>query len=137
MNIFSRLYGKIIKHFLEQEFSQTETEEQAGFRAGRSTVNHTFCLRQLIEKKMAVNQPLHLLYVDFEKAYDSMQLKNLWKALEHYNISNSIIRAIKRLYENSFSKIKIGKQLSSKYIFRMLWKIGRRNVQRWDCRFSI
>jgi hypothetical protein len=35
------------------------------------------------------------------------------EALEHYNISNSIIRAIKRLYENSFSKIKIEKQLSS------------------------
>jgi hypothetical protein len=40
-------------------------------------------------------------------------LKNLWKALEHYHISNSIIRAIKILYENSFSKIKIGKQPSS------------------------
>jgi hypothetical protein len=40
-------------------------------------------------------------------------LKSLWKALEPYNISNSIIRAIKRLYENSFSKIKRGKQFSS------------------------
>jgi len=43
----------------------------------------------------------------------SVPLENLWKALEHYNIRNSIIKAIKRLYENSFSKIKIGKQLSS------------------------
>jgi len=51
--------------------------------------------------------------VDLDKAYDSVPLKNLWKALEHYNTSNSIIRAIKRLYENSFSKIKIGKQHSS------------------------
>ena len=93
---------------MEQEFSQIQTEEKAKFRAGRSTIDHIFCLRQLIEKKMAVNQPQHLLFVDSEKA-----LKNLWKALEHYNISNSIIRAIKRLYENSFSKIKIGKQLSS------------------------
>ena len=42
-----------------------------------------------------------------------MRLNNLWRALEHYNINYSIIRAIKRLYENSFSKIKIGKQLSS------------------------
>jgi hypothetical protein len=50
--------------------------------------------------------------VDLEKAYDSVPLKNLWRALEHYNIHNSIIRAIKRLYENS-SKIKIGKHLSS------------------------
>jgi hypothetical protein len=62
---------------------------------------------------MSVDQPLHLLFVDLEKVYDSVHLKNVWKALDHYNISNSIIRAIKRLYENSFSKIKIGKQLSS------------------------
>jgi len=59
LNIFSQLYGKIVKHFLEEEFSQIETEEQAGFRAGQSTFDHTFCLKQLIEKKMAVDQPLH------------------------------------------------------------------------------
>jgi hypothetical protein len=64
------------------------------------------------KKNMALEQPVHLLFVDLEKAYDSVPLKNLWKALEHYNISNSIIRAIKRLYENSFSRIKIGKLLS-------------------------
>jgi len=62
---------------------------------------------------MAVNQPINLLFVDLEKAYDNVPLENLWKALEHYNISNSIIRTIKKLYENSFSKIKIGKQHSS------------------------
>jgi len=50
LNIFSGLYGKIIKYFLEQEFFRIETEEQAGFRAGRSTVDHIFCLIQLIEK---------------------------------------------------------------------------------------
>jgi len=62
---------------------------------------------------MSVDQPLHLLFVDLERTYDSVPLKNLWKALKHYNIGNSIIMAIKRLYENPFSKIKIGKQLSS------------------------
>jgi hypothetical protein len=81
---------------LEQEFSQLETEEQTGFRAGRSTIDHLFCLKQLIEKKMSVDQPLHLLFVDLDKALECVPLKNLWKALEHYNISNSIIRAIKR-----------------------------------------
>ena len=98
---------------MEQEFSQIETEEQAGFRAVRSTIDHVFCLQQLIEKMMSVDQPLHLSFVDLEKAYNIVPMKNLWKALEHYNISNSIIRAIKRLYENSFSEIRIGKQLSS------------------------
>jgi len=83
---------------------------------GRSTVDHIFCLKQLIEKKMAVYQPLSLLFVDLEKAYDSVPLQNLRKASEHYNISNSIIRAIKRLYKNSFSKIKIGKNFLQDFI---------------------
>jgi hypothetical protein len=108
LNRFSRLYGKIRKHFLEYEVSQIETGEQVGFRAGRFTIDHIFCLKQLIEKKMAVDQPLHLLFVDLEKVYDSVPLQNLWKAFEHYNISNSIIREIQGLYENTFSKIKIG-----------------------------
>ena len=81
LNIFSPLYGKIINFFLEQEFSQLETEEQAGFRAGRSTIDHIFCSRQLIEKRMAVNQPLHLLLVDLEKAYDSVPLKKLVESI--------------------------------------------------------
>ena len=68
LNNFSRLYGKIIKCLLEQEFPHIETEEQVGFRAGRSTTDHVFCLEQLIEKKMSVNQPLHILFVDLEKA---------------------------------------------------------------------
>jgi hypothetical protein len=102
---------------------------------------------------MSVDQPLHLLFVDLEKVYDSVPLKNLCKALEHYNISNSIIRTIKRLNENSFSKIKIGKQLSSgfyvtkglrqgcslsptlfKICIQNVLKTGRRNVQGWDWR---
>ena len=37
---------------------------------------------------MAVDQPLHLLYVDLEEAYDSVPLQNLWKVLENYNIRN-------------------------------------------------
>jgi hypothetical protein len=31
---------------------------------------------------MAIDQLLHLLFVDLEKAYDSVSLQNLWKALE-------------------------------------------------------
>jgi hypothetical protein len=59
----------------------------------------------MIQKK-AVDQPLHLLFVDLEKACDSVPLKNLWKALDHYNISNSIIRAIKIFMKTLFPKLK-------------------------------
>jgi hypothetical protein len=103
---------------LDQEFIQIETEEQTGFRAGTSTIDHILFLKQLIEEKMAVDQPLHLLFVDLEISYGSVPLQRLWKVLERYNISSNIIRAIKRLYENSFSKIKIRKQPSSGFYIK-------------------
>jgi len=76
LNIFSQLHGKTIKHFLEQEFSQIETEEQAGFRLW-SIHNLPYILCKATDReKMAVDQPLHLLFVDLGKAYDSVPLKN-------------------------------------------------------------
>ena len=38
MNIFSRVYGKIIKYYLEESYKEKETEIQTGFRAGRSCI---------------------------------------------------------------------------------------------------
>ena len=83
MNIFSRLYERIKKYFLEQEFSQIEAEDQARFRDGRSTIDHVYCLKHLLEKMMCVDQQIHSLFVDSEKVYDSEPLKNLLKELEH------------------------------------------------------
>ena len=48
---------------MEQEISQIETEEQAGFRARRSTIYHVFSLKQLIEKEMSVDQTPHLFII--------------------------------------------------------------------------
>ena len=58
MKIFSRLYGKIIKYFLQQQFFQIDREEQAGFRASRCKIDHVFSLKHLIGKHMFFDQTL-------------------------------------------------------------------------------
>ena len=108
----SRIYGKIIKYFVGKEFNHFEIEEQAGFRPGISTMDHVFCLQQLIEKKKARGRPLHLLFLDLQKAYDSVPWKKLWQTLKSFNFNTVIISAIQNLYSDSISKIKIGKHLS-------------------------
>ena len=51
---FSRLFGRIVRDLIENEYSDKETEEQAGFRAGRSCNDNTFVIKQLIEKQLSV-----------------------------------------------------------------------------------
>ncbi|XP_030765487.1 uncharacterized protein LOC115889574 [Sitophilus oryzae] len=104
----SRVYGKLVKKRIEEEYRDMEAEEQAGFRAGRSTVDHLFTLTQIIEKKMARNQEIHLLYVDLKKAYDSVPQSKLWEALEKTNISITLIKAVQELYKNNTSQVKKG-----------------------------
>lgn len=108
----SRIYGKILKAKIENEYTDSEAEEQAGFRAGRSTVDHLFTITQVMEKKLGYNQELHLLFVDLKKAYDSIPLSKLWHALETSNINTELIKAVRSLYEDIKTKIKQGKNIS-------------------------
>lgn len=88
-----------------------EAEEQAGFRAGRFTVDNLFTVTQVVVKKIALNQEVHVLYVDLKKpttAYPKQTLGNTWENKHQYNID----KTIQELYSNNTSKIKKGQTLS-------------------------
>ena len=53
-------------------------EEQAGFRAGRSTTEEIFNLRILCERYLQHQQDLYHVFVDFKKAVDRVWHAALW-----------------------------------------------------------
>lgn len=108
----SKIYGKVLKAKIEEEWTPFEAEEQAGFRAGRSTADHLFCVTQLTEKKRIVGQELHLVFLDIEKAYDSIPLVKLWEVLEETGFSKGLIGAVKQFYRGAFARIKCQGRLS-------------------------
>lgn len=110
LDSMGKLYGKVIKERIEKEFE--EQEEQSGFRAGRSCVDNLFCIKQVVEKRSARDREVHLVFVDLEKAYDSVPLMKLWEAMEKNQISDILIGAVKALYKDMTAKIKVGQKLS-------------------------
>lgn len=68
MSSISRIYGKVLKIRVEREYADQEVEEQAGFRTGISTIDHIFCVTQLLDKMSTVNKEVHLLFVNLKKA---------------------------------------------------------------------
>jgi len=77
----SRLYGEILRDFIEEE--NKDEEEQSGFRTGWSCTDNIFCMKQVIEKRNATNKETHLLYVDLIKAYDIYRYQNFGKFWEN------------------------------------------------------
>ena len=94
---------KIILNRLQPQAEEIIAEEQAGFRAGRSTTEHIFSLRILCEKYLQHQQILYHVFIDykclFEVYEDMVWHEALWATMRKYNINASIIRAIENLYD--------------------------------------
>ena len=68
----SKVMLKIILNRLKPQAEKIIAEEQAGFRAGRSTTEQTFNLRILCEKYLQHQQDLYHVFIDFKKAFDKV-----------------------------------------------------------------
>ena len=70
-------------------------DHQCGFRRKRSTIDHIFCLRQMLEKKWESNEEVHQLFIDFTKAYDSVRREVLYNILIEFGIPMKVVRLLK------------------------------------------
>jgi len=108
-----RLYGRILKQKIENQ--TTESEEQNGFRPGRSCIDGIFTLKHLTEKRVERGQTVHLTFIDLKKAYDTVPLSKLWTCMEKEGVSELFIRAVRNLYSKCSSCVKMGNKLSEEF----------------------
>ena len=97
----AKILGRAIINRIRDSIDIKLRREQAGFRKGRGTNEHIFTLRNIIEQSLEWNTNLHICFVDFEKAFDSVHRDTLWKLMAHYGIPNKIIRIVEKMYENN------------------------------------
>lgn len=90
-------------------------KEQAGFRPNRSCADHINTLRIIIEQSVEHNSQLYLLFVDFERAFDTLSRNALWNALALKGIPEKIINLIKELYNDSTCVVRFNGQDSQPF----------------------
>ena len=101
----SKVMLRILLNRLKPQAEEIIKEEQAGFRAGRSTTEQIFSLRILCEKYLQHQQSLYHVFVDFKKAFDRVWHAALWATMRLYNINDNLIRTIECLYNKATSAV--------------------------------
>ena len=66
-----------------------------------------------MEKRREFNEPLYLLFLDYEKAYDQVNRNKLWETLDYYKIELNLINAIKSLYQSNRISIKTNRHATN------------------------
>ena len=87
---------KIKLNRLKLQAEKIIAEEEAGFRAGRSITEQIFNLRILCQKYLQHQQDLYHVFIDFKKAFDRVWHAALLATMKKYNISNNLIRVMKK-----------------------------------------
>ena len=102
-----KLFSKIILNRIETTLDYNQTREQAGFRKGYSTTDHLQVLSQLIEKTNEYEIPMCLAFVDYEKAFDSVEHLGIISAIRNHGVSEAYIELLTNVYNNGYAEIRL------------------------------
>jgi len=71
----------------------------------------------MMEKYYEQNQDLHMLFVGFEQAFDSVDRYKLYKLREDMKIPYKLITLVKMTMKNTTARVKVTNKLSNSFTF--------------------
>ena len=107
LSLPGKVYAKVLERRIRSIVEPQIEEEQCGFRPGRGTVDQLFTLARVLEGAWEFAQPVHMCFVDLEKAYDRVTRGILWEVLREYGVDGSLLGAIQSLYRRSMSLVHV------------------------------
>lgn len=107
-NIY-KVFSKIILSRITRALDENQPREQAGFRSKFSTIDHIHVLRQVLQKYNEYNKIYFLGFVDYNKAFDSLEHEYIWEALREQNIQDRYIRILKNIYSKGTAQVRLEK----------------------------
>ena len=114
MSTISKLFSSILNERVVSFLDTNEIlcEEQNGFRKLRACIDHIYVLTTVIRNRKLQGKETFLCYVDFSKAFDSVNRDCLWFKLMNIGIQGNILKVIKSMYENLEACVKVNGQLT-------------------------
>jgi hypothetical protein len=90
--------------------------EQSGFRKGHSTMDHVFALHCLIDVYLQRKRRLFCAFIDYKKAFDSVQHGLLWEKLWSAGVNGKVLNVIRDMYAKAKSCVKTRHGLSQFFV---------------------
>ena len=114
-HLLHKLFNKIITRRLEFKLDSYQPPEQAGFRFGYETNDHLQVIKTLIEKSVEYNKPLVMVFVDYEKAFDSIRHNGMFNALADCRVDSRYSAILQHIYNHATTSVRVYEKIDLRY----------------------
>ena len=101
--IYSSIMNKRLQTYLEK--NDLLAEEQNGFRVSRSCIDHVLVLSTVLRNRKALGLDTFVTFVDFQKAFDSVNRDLLFYKLLKIGIRGNFYRSLCVMYKNPRARV--------------------------------
>jgi len=98
LTTFYKLFAIIIRDRLQPLIDDFLYKTQFGFRNGRNTAQAIHLLRRTLEFAEQGGSELHLLFIEWTKAFDKLKHENIFEVLRRFTVPDTLIDQIRKMY---------------------------------------
>ncbi|KAK3540649.1 hypothetical protein QTP70_034466 [Hemibagrus guttatus] len=107
LSLPGKVYSRVLERRVRPLVEPRIQEEQCSFRPSRGTLDQLYTLHRVLEGSWEFAQPVHMCFVDLEKAFDRVPRGILWEVPWEYGVHGPLLRAVQSLYNWSRSLVRI------------------------------
>ena len=100
LSVPGKVLNRVILDRVKDAVDPQLMDQQAGFRRNRSIADQIASLRIITEQSLEWNSPLCINFIDYKKAFDSVDRQTLRKLLRHYGVPVKIVSLIQCIYQD-------------------------------------
>ena len=103
----SKVMLKILQARLQPYMNRKLPDVKAGFKKGRRTRDQIANIHWIIEKAREFPKNIYFCFIDYTKAFDSVDHNKLWKILKEMEISDHLTCFLRNLYAGQEATVRI------------------------------
>ena len=112
--VSAKIYNRLLNR-IRPVVDKLLRPNQNGFRPQRSTSAHILALRRIVEELHNHEMEAAIVFIDFRKAFDSIDRNKMFQILEAYGIPTETIEAIKVMYQDTTAVVITPECLTDKF----------------------